>query len=193
MSSRVTVGSLLGNAVLLAYLLEPSPTVLYYLIFLPLFYDLIYMASSRPYHYLLIFIFFYGAICNLAIVDLYVHDKFTLIQYVGIVTMSDVFQYLAGRYLGRTQLAWPSPSKTLEGYLGGIVATVLVITCISQIPYYLTLRLVLNGIVGDSIESVCKRRLNLKDSSDLLGPHGGWLDRVDGIFFALLVEYLLLP
>jgi phosphatidate cytidylyltransferase len=110
----------------------------------------------------------------------------------------DTGAYLVGKNLGRTRfLTHISPSKTVEGLVGGVVATAVVVglmlAALGQNP--------LHGIVlgpltalaaqaGDLAESVIKRAAGASDSGTLIPGHGGILDRVDSFLFAAPVVTL---
>ena len=94
-----------------------------------------------------------------------------------------------------------SPKKTWEGTIGGIVITLILAFGLSQFFDELRLHdwLILGTIVaifgtlGDLVESMLKRSMNIKDSGKLLPGHGGILDRFDGFIFILpfVAAYLL--
>ncbi len=109
----------------------------------------------------------------------------------AIVWCSDIGAYAAGRLIGGPRL-WPrvSPNKTWAGLIGGLAAGTGAAALIA--PLLLTeaspLRLALTGLGlslvaqgGDLAESALKRLFGLKDASDLLPGHGGFMDRMDSI------------
>ena len=104
----------------------------------------------------------------------------------------DTGAYLVGRRLGRTRfLTHISASKTVEGLIGGVIATVVVtalmLWALGQSPAHaLTLGplVALAAQAGDLAESVLKRAAGAKDSGTLIPGHGGILDRVDSFIFA---------
>lgn len=107
--------------------------------------------------------------------------------------------FFAGRYLGRHKLAPRiSPGKTWEGVAGGLVACIiacLVITVVPLgVPWYLAIVLgILIGTaatLGDLSESLIKRQTHVKDSGQIMPGHGGMLDRMDSILFAVIVVYI---
>ena len=119
---------------------------------------------------------------------------------VFIVTWAnDTSAYFVGRSLGRHKLIPSlSPNKTVEGAVGGLVASALVASLFTRLvevsPWPLAalgLCLGLAAQLGDLWESMLKRYAGVKDSGSFLPGHGGFLDRFDGIFFALPLGYFL--
>jgi phosphatidate cytidylyltransferase len=122
---------------------------------------------------------------------------------LGIVTVSagDTFAYFIGRAFGKRPLSpRVSPNKTLEGAVGGLLASVLCAAAYAAIflPgvrtwFVLVAAAVLGaaGQGGDLFESMLKRAAGVKDSGNLLPGHGGLLDRADGIIAAGPALHLL--
>ncbi len=121
--------------------------------------------------------------------------------------ISDTAGYFVGRALGRTKLMPSvSPGKTREGAIGALVCSMLASWAYAQwvlVPYAslgmrTAIALALGAAIGasvqigDLVESLLKREGGVKDSSHLLPGHGGVLDRIDGMLFALPVAYFLL-
>jgi phosphatidate cytidylyltransferase len=110
----------------------------------------------------------------------------------------DTGAYLVGRNFGRTRfLTHISPSKTLEGLLGGVAATTLVVGLLlfglGQNPVHAIALGPLTALVaqaGDLAESTIKRAAGARDSGTLIPGHGGILDRVDSFLFAAPVVTL---
>ncbi len=107
--------------------------------------------------------------------------------------------FFSGRQFGRHKLAQNiSPSKTWEGVLGGLVLSIiacLVLTVMPlHVPWYLAILLgILIGVaatLGDLAESLIKRQTHVKDSGQIMPGHGGMLDRIDSILFAVIVVYV---
>jgi phosphatidate cytidylyltransferase len=116
---------------------------------------------------------------------------------------ADIGAYFAGRRFGRVKLApQVSPGKTWEGFIGGVLLTALVggfggamlgMPAAVMVPVGLGLSAL--SVVGDLTESMFKRSIGAKDSSNLIPGHGGVLDRLDSItaampFFALAMSWL---
>lgn len=106
---------------------------------------------------------------------------------------SDTGAYFAGRFFGKRKLAPKiSPAKTVEGAIGGLLASVFfaVIGSLFFLPtlpltHAVPLAIAANvvGQSGDLVESLIKRSTGVKDSGSILPGHGGLLDRVDALMF----------
>ncbi|WP_102126637.1 phosphatidate cytidylyltransferase [Deinococcus planocerae] len=114
---------------------------------------------------------------------------------------ADIGGYFGGHFFGRRKLAPEvSPGKTVEGAIGGLAfsfLTVLVMTQLAQV--WSPLQALLYSIfvasasqLGDLAESLLKRALKTKDSGSSLPGHGGFLDRLDSLLFAVPATYLFL-
>ena len=124
----------------------------------------------------------------------------TLISCLIIVS-SDIGSYFFGKTFGKKSLSPISPSKTVEGLIGGIfcsISTGILFTYLFNWNNYLIIGIVfgiiisLMALVGDLIESMMKRDAKLKDSGNLLPGHGGILDRIDSyIFTPSLIYYAI--
>ncbi|ASW54029.1 phosphatidate cytidylyltransferase [Plantactinospora sp. KBS50] len=117
------------------------------------------------------------------------------------VVLSDTGGYAAGVWLGRHPMAPSvSPKKSWEGFAGSVLAAalgsaVLLYLLLDVAPLWGALfGLAISGaaVLGDLGESMIKRDLGVKDMSNLLPGHGGLMDRLDSILFAVPVAYLLL-
>jgi phosphatidate cytidylyltransferase len=122
-----------------------------------------------------------------------------LIAVVG-PWVSDSGAYFAGRFFGR-HLLFPnlSPKKTVEGGVGGLLSTVLVVGAVSYwFLEFPILKAVTLGVgvsvfsqAGDLFESALKRILDVKDLGRMLPGHGGLLDRIDSLLFTAPAVYYL--
>ncbi|MFC2034002.1 phosphatidate cytidylyltransferase [Chloroflexota bacterium] len=114
---------------------------------------------------------------------------------------SDTMAFFIGKTWGKIPLAPQiSPKKTWEGAIGGIIGAIL-ISMFFLLPtpiglnfnwwhaIILGLLVSIFGQIGDLAESLFKRNMGVKDSSKLIPGHGGVLDRMDSIVFAVVVVY----
>jgi phosphatidate cytidylyltransferase len=114
-----------------------------------------------------------------------------------VVQMSDVMQYVFGKLFGRTKIApVVSPSKTVEGFVGGGIAATLIGAAMWWITPFTPLQsaaiaamIVVMGFLGGLTLSAVKRSLGAKDWGVMIEGHGGMLDRTDSICFAAPVFF----
>lgn len=126
----------------------------------------------------------------------------TIFILVTAVVANDVGALFVGSAAGRTPLReWVSPNKSVEGLLGGAVATIIACALVgsqnstwNDMGEWLALAVVVSIMapLGDLVESMFKRNLDVKDFGTLVAGHGGVLDRFDGFLFALPASYYLL-
>lgn len=117
---------------------------------------------------------------------------------LAVVWATDIGAYFAGRGIGGPKLAPAvSPNKTWAGLIGGVLSAALVGVLASGLLGREATLLVVGGMVlavvaqgGDLLESWCKRRFGVKDSSHIIPGHGGILDRVDGLLAVFPVAFL---
>jgi len=114
---------------------------------------------------------------------------------------ADVGGFFVGYFFGKRKLAPEvSPAKTIEGALGGLLLSFLTVLLMTQLTHiWSPLDALLYSILvasasqlGDLSESLMKRALRTKDSGTSLPGHGGFLDRMDSLLFAVPVTYLFL-
>lgn len=115
-------------------------------------------------------------------------QPWVLIYAMALVWIADTSAYFSGKLFGKNKLApMISPGKTREGVMGAILF-VMIYAIILCIHYELSFKYLLGAFVltilsvyGDLFESWMKRRVNMKDSGNILPGHGGVLDRIDGL------------
>jgi len=144
-----------------------------------------------------------GFLVHLALIHQVTEGQSWIVLLLIMTWGGDAGAYYAGRGLGKHKLApRVSPNKTLEGAIGGLVATFLgaLGAKLSFMPMLswgdliaLSLLLGIFGQLGDLVESMMKRSAGVKDSSALVPSHGGLFDKLDSIAFAapLLYYYLI--
>ena len=130
------------------------------------------------------------------------YNHIILLALFVIIWASDTFAYLAGSLFGKHKLSPSiSPNKSWEGVVGGLIGALL-----TALVFYLTVSeptaceisvslirwlifavvIVVFGTLGDLLESLLKRTVGVKDSGHIMPGHGGLLDRLDSVIFAVI-------
>ena len=139
-------------------------------------------------------VLFFGITFNLAIILR--SSGFKEIMYLLLITVfNDTFAYLTGMLIGKHHFTDISPNKTIEGCIGGalmgtVVASIYYFTFFNAfnvaLVILLTFLISIISQAGDLVFSYIKREYGVKDFSNLIPGHGGVLDRLDSIIFAIL-------
>jgi phosphatidate cytidylyltransferase len=116
---------------------------------------------------------------------------------VGIA--SDLGGLIVGKIFKGKKLTNISPNKTISGSVGSLIFSLLLVPLFVKYFYLyglptfimITILISLTTQVGDLLISLLKRKANVKNTSDILPGHGGMLDRIDGIIFAIPIGLLL--
>ena len=136
---------------------------------------------------------------SLSALSLYDNAVVIVVSLALIITACDVTAYFIGRLIGGPKLAPViSPGKTISGAIGGLLGAALIGAAL--VPYLaISLQDALGAAIiigifaqaGDLYESAFKRRVGIKDSSQLIPGHGGFLDRFDGYIFVAPLMLIL--
>lgn len=123
-----------------------------------------------------------------------------LLCVMALVWCADSGAYFAGRFFGRHKmLPNVSPKKTMEGLLGGIVTALIGMMVFLKLGYFgqfgqnctavlaAGVLAIIMSVIGDLVESMFKRLVNIKDSGSIFPGHGGMLDRIDSQLAAIPV------
>ncbi len=134
-----------------------------------------------------------------SIVFYYQELKIYFIYSIFITIVSDVGGLLFGKILKGKKLTKISPNKTISGSIGSFIFSLCLIPIffskltehVLPLLIFVTIAISLIAQLGDLFISYLKRKAKVKDTSDLLPGHGGFLDRVDGLIFAVPFGTLL--
>jgi len=153
--------------------------------------------------YVIIIFYLISSLIFLTLIPSHTGD-FTPELVVGIFSLiwiNDTFAYLVGKNFGRRKLFERiSPKKTIEGFIGGVVFTMIgayaafLLTGLLDLKTWIGLAIIMSlfGTLGDLIQSKFKRQAGVKDSGRLMPGHGGLFDRLDSIIFASPFVYAYL-
>jgi len=119
--------------------------------------------------------------------------KIYLLYSVLIAILSDIGGLVCGKIFKGKKLTKISPNKTISGSIGSFMFSILLIPFFYKVQidqslvnlFLITIIISLTSQLGDLFISLLKRKAKVKDTSDLLPGHGGVLDRIDGIIFAI--------
>jgi len=148
------------------------------------------------------FCYVFFILCNLSLEIFRSEGEIFFLYLISICFFTDIGGYLFGKIFGGKKLSKISPNKTISGTIGSFILSIIPLIIVLNFNY-IELEFNLKNIIfcllislisqlGDLIISFIKRKAKVKDSGNLLPGHGGILDRVDGIIFAVPFSYILL-
>jgi len=157
------------------------------------------MAHKKEVNYKALAPFFYPSFSMLFLFTLYKDFGMSmLIWLVVVVALTDTAAYFVGKSIGKTSFSPTSPNKTWEGVIGGIVIATIAGTFVGLMHYSLLIAILTSFLVsiasiwGDLFESYLKRKAEVKDSGTIFPGHGGFLDRLDGYLFGVVIMVFIL-
>ena len=150
------------------------------------FFRFFYKALSLIYLSALVYLIF-------AIESEYSNLKIYLLYTVLVAILSDIGGLVCGKIFKGKKLTKISPNKTISGSIGSFIFSIFLIPFFYKVHvdqslvnlFLITIIISLTSQLGDLFISLLKRKAKVKDTSDLLPGHGGVLDRIDGIIFAI--------
>ena len=143
------------------------------------------------------FTFIYLLFFMKVIVDEFIQNQpnisWNLIYIISICILSDIGGYLFGKFFKGKKLTKISPNKTYSGMIGSFILSIIFCIIYSysisfedfKTIFIITLLISFICQMGDLFISFLKRKAKIKDTGNILPGHGGVLDRIDGILFAL--------
>ena len=135
-----------------------------------------------------------GLVCLIFIIESqYLNLKIYLLYSTLVAILSDIGGLVFGKIFKGKKLTKISPNKTVSGSIGSFILSILLIPLFYKghidqsliIMLLITIIISLTSQLGDLFISYLKRKAKVKNTSDLLPGHGGILDRIDGIIFAI--------
>ena len=152
----------------------------------------IYKAISLLYLTLLVWFILY-------IESYQINLKVYLLYSILVAILSDIGGLIFGRILKGKKLTKISPNKTIWGSIGSFIFSLSLILLFSEelknydfsTLVFITIIISLVSQLGDLFISYLKRKAKVKDTSNILPGHGGFLDRIDGIIFASPIGVIL--
>lgn len=130
-----------------------------------------------------------------------IYSPFIILGYFSIIWIYDSFAYLIGVSFGKHRLFERiSPKKSWEGVIGGGFITIAISALFPKIFQILSWQnwvilavlVIFSSTLGDLVESLFKRYLNIKDSGKLIPGHGGILDRFDSVLLSAPIAFIYL-
>ena len=148
------------------------------------------------------FFYIFFVFCNFSY-EIYKSESPVLFLYIiSICFFTDIGGYVFGKIIGGKKLSKISPNKTISGTVGSFIFSIVPLILIINLNYLnlefnlinilFCLLISLISQLGDLFISYIKRKAKIKDTGNILPGHGGVLDRVDGIIFAVPFSYILL-
>ena len=156
------------------------------------FFRFFYKTISLQYLSLLVY-------CVFIIESYYLNLKIFLLYSILVAILSDIGGLVIGKSFKGKKLTKISPNKTITGSIGSFMFPLILIPIFydkfDAFDYFtliiFTIIISFTSQLGDLFISYLKRKAKVKNTSDILPGHGGFLDRVDGIIFAIPVGILL--
>ena len=151
---------------------------------------------------ILTFCYIFFVFCNFSYEIYKIQGSIFFMYVISICFFTDIGGYVFGKSIGGKKLTKISPNKTISGTIGSFLFGSIPLILFFYLDYLdlelnlwnfiFTFLISLISQLGDLLISFLKRKANIKDTGKILPGHGGILDRLDGIIFALPFSYILL-
>ena len=153
----------------------------------------------------IIFFFIYLLLVFIICFNVFVIDKYFFLIILMICVFSDVGGYIFGKIFGGKKLTKISPNKTISGSIGSFILSfigfftiyfyfndLLFVRLQIETLFFIPLIISLICQIGDLFISYYKRKAKVKNTGNIIPGHGGLLDRIDGIIFALPIGFIII-
>ena len=151
---------------------------------------------------ILTFCYIFFVFCNFSYEIYKIQGSIFFMYVISICFFTDIGGYVFGKSIGGKKLTKISPNKTISGTIGSFLFSLIPLFLFFNLNYLdlelnllnftFTFLISLISQLGDLLISYFKRKANIKDTGKILPGHGGALDRLDGIIFAIPFSYILL-
>ena len=148
------------------------------------------------------FSYIFFIFCNLSYEIHRSESPIFFLYIISICFFTDIGGYIFGKIIGGKKLSKISPNKTIAGAIGSFIFSIIPLIIALNFNFLdlefnltniiLCLLISLISQIGDLFISLIKRKAEIKDTGNLLPGHGGILDRMDGIIFAVPFSYILI-
>ena len=148
------------------------------------------------------FFYIFFIFCNLSYEIHRSESPIFFLYIISICFFTDIGGYIFGKIIGGKKLSKISPNKTIAGAIGSFIFSIIPLIIALNFNFLdlefnltniiLCLLISLISQIGDLFISLIKRKAEIKDTGNLLPGHGGILDRMDGIIFAVPFSYILI-
>jgi len=148
------------------------------------------------------FSYIFFIFCNLSYEIHRSESPIFFLYIISICFFTDIGGYIFGKIIGGKKLSKISPNKTIAGAIGSFIFSIIPLIIalnfnfldleFNLINIIFCLLISLISQIGDLFISLIKRKAEIKDTGNLLPGHGGILDRMDGIIFAVPFSYILI-
>ena len=164
------------------------------------------ISIKKVYRIIHIIIFFvYLLLVFIICFNVFVIDKYFFLTILMICVFSDVGGYIFGKTFGGKKLTKISPNKTISGSVGSFILSfigfftiyfyfndLLFVRLQIETLFFIPLIISLICQIGDLFISYYKRKAKVKNTGNIIPGHGGLLDRIDGIIFALPIGFIII-
>jgi len=137
----------------------------------------------------------------ISLIKIYNFEDYNLnfLWLILIAWLTDIGGYIFGKLFGGPKLIKISPNKTWAGAIGSIILSQLAfLIFFLDVNYKFNITIIfsqlflsITGQIGDILMSYIKRKNNIKDTSNFIPGHGGFLDRVDGLIWIIIFANIL--
>jgi len=175
-----------------------SLSLIFWLFIVP--FDILYKKLSSNSFFKVFYGLFLITPMLLSTMSIFVTNKNILLIVILMIWLADIGAYFSGKRFGRTKIVKNiSPGKTFEGLFGGFLANLIFISFLYIYEFLnifdgilLAFLVTALSLYGDIYESFLKRMAKIKDSSNFIPGHGGFLDRLDSFCPTIPILYFLL-